>query len=306
MSFKTRRSEYLRKMGPIEDHRFYRCIRGLIHVQKLCGVPIQRHSRKANYYILKIYCTLCNLFTIGALVRTIFFFKDGISVKTDNLFAYLIIALYMASGATQIASFFSYQEVLPFWDSLISTVPQRFNQCLHKPKVVINCILAFGLCFLMAQTISAYYFILQPHPDPLYMRLAEPWTDTLTEARISFMVTFASFLQPVLAWSSCVAFFLTGSYYIRAGFIDLYKAMEDYQLLHLQRKTFTSLWTYRKAGLHLMGIYWSKPKYGNVWHVLRYLYIGGHQEFLGFIGIGCHTVLGTHHHFSHCSDEYFH
>ena len=97
----------------------------------------------------------------------------------------------------------------------------------------------------MAQTISAYYFILQPHPGPLYMRLAEPWTDTLTEARISFMVTFASFLQPVLAWSSCVAFFLTGSYYIRTGFIDLYKAMEEDPLL------ITSFSIYKEKHLHL-------------------------------------------------------
>ena len=220
----------MRIMGSVEDHKFYHCIHGLLFVQKLAGGPIQRqkteHKGKAKYYMLKIYCIVCNLITLGALVRAFLIFEGGFSVKTENLFAYLIISLYTVSGATQIASFFSYQEILPFLDTLISTVPQRINQKLHRSNVVIHCMVAFGVSFLLGITANSYYFILQPDPDPVYVRLAAPWTDTLTEARISFMVTFACFLPAVISWTCCGPFFLTGAYYLRAGFIDLHKAME--------------------------------------------------------------------------------
>ena len=240
------------RMDPIEYHDFYQCIRGLLCVQKLGGGRIQRtkseHKSKLKYYSLKIYCMLCTVITFGALLRTIFFFSDGFSVKTDDIFAYLIIVFYITAGATQITSFFVYPEILPFWDSLLSAIPQKLSHNIRRPKVVIQCILAVGIFQIIVLIISSYYFIFRQNPDPAYLRLAVPWTDTLAKARISFLVTFSCVLPAVITWTCSGTFFLTGAYYLRAGFIDLHKAMGD------DSEMITNLSTYKQQHLRLSEI----------------------------------------------------
>ena len=178
---------------------------------------------------------LCTAITCGAVIRIFFFFGDDLSVETGNLFSYLMIVYYVVAGSTQIASNLTYHEMLPFWDSMLSVIPQTVNKNLARARIVIQCILGSGVCFVIAETTIAFYFILRPDPDPMYLRLAEPWANTWAEARISVIMTFICFLPAVLVWISCKMFLLTSGYYLRSGYIDLHKAMQDDQdmILHL-------------------------------------------------------------------------
>ena len=178
---------------------------------------------------------LCTAITCGAVIRIFFFFGDDLSVETGNLFAYLMIVYYVVAGSTQIASNLTYHEMLPFWDSMLSVIPQTVNTNLARARIVIQCILGSGVCFVIAETTIAFYFILRPDPDPMYLHLAEPWANTWTKARISFIMTYTSFLPSGIVWVSCKMFLLTSGYYLRSGFIDLHNAMQDDQdmILHL-------------------------------------------------------------------------
>ena len=146
-------------MIPIEDHDFYHCIRLLLYVQKLAGGRIQRpkseHVGKAKYYILNVYWISCNIITFGAMIRAFFLAKDGFSVETDNLFAYLIITFYISSGTTQITSYFSYRKIHSFLDFMIFTILRRFNHKCQKPMVLIHSMVASGISLLIAVTINS-------------------------------------------------------------------------------------------------------------------------------------------------------
>ena len=76
---------------------------------------------------------------------------------------------------------------------------------------------------------NRFYFILRPDSDSMFLLLAEPWTRTWTDTRISFTVTHSCFLSAMVIWVSCTVFLMTGGYYLRSGFIDLHKAMQDDQ-----------------------------------------------------------------------------
>ena len=237
-------------MELVEDRDFYYSIRGMLFVLKLSGGRIQRplseQTRAWKYYSLNIYCTLCNVITVSALIKLFFAFGGGFSVETDNIFLYLIIALGITMGATQLGSIFSYHKILPFWDSVTATMPQKFNQYPRGSMIVINLVLTLGLMLDITMVTGTYYFILLPDPDRFYMRLAEPWSDTLTASRISVILTGACFLPALLAWTFSGLLFLTGAYYLRTGFIDLYKAMDhDQQLI-------TGLSTHRRKHLRLV------------------------------------------------------
>ena len=237
-------------MEPVEERDFYYSIRGMLFVLKLCGGRIQRplseQTRAWKYYSLNIYCTLCNVITFVALIKLFFVFGGGFSVETGNIFLYLIIALGIAIGAIQLGSILSYHKILPFWDSVIAAMPQKFNQYPRRSKIVLNLLLMLGLVFDITMVTGSYYFILIPDPDHFYMRLAEPWSDTLKASRISVMVTGVCFLPALLAWTFSSLLFLTGAYYLRTGFVDLYKAMDhDPQLI-------TGLSTHRRQHLRLV------------------------------------------------------
>ena len=220
-------------MQSIAEHDFYQCIRWIVYLQRLGGGWIRRNkserSRKCEYYSLEIYCILCTAITCGASIRALFFFNGDFSVETGNLFAYLMIIFYVVSGITQITSNLTSHEILPFWDSTLSVIPQKLNTKLTRAKIVIPCILCFGVCFIIAETTIAFYFILRPHPDTVFLLMAEPWTHTWTHTRISFMVTHACFLPALAIWLSSAMFLMTGGYYLRSGFIDLHNAMQDDQ-----------------------------------------------------------------------------
>ena len=218
-------------MDTVEDHHFYHCIRGFLCVQTIGGARIQRpmseQTRKLKYYSVKIYCILCNVITFLALMRVCIFFEDGFSMDVKNMFAYLIISLYITTGVTQLGSIRTYKEILPFFDSLLKAIPERFDHDFRRPKIFINSFLAFAVCYIIVVIITCLYNILKPDPDYFYIALAKPWTRTLTETRISFMVTLACFVPSMLIWASTGTFLMTSGYYLRAGFIDLLKAMED-------------------------------------------------------------------------------
>ena len=240
----------IRKMGPVEERDFYYSIRGMLFVLKLGGGRIQRplseQTRAWKYYCLNIYCTLCNVITVLAVIKLFFAFGGGFSVETDNIFLYLIIALGITVGATQLGSILSYHKILPFWDSVTAAMPQKFNQFSRGSMIVINLILTLGLMLDITMVTGTYYFILMPDPGRFYMRLAEPWSDTLTASRISAMMTSVCFLPALLTWTFSGLLFLTGAYYLRSGFVDLYKAMDhDPQLI-------TGLSTHRRQHLRLV------------------------------------------------------
>ena len=217
-------------MEPVEEHDFYHCISGLIYLQILGGGRIQRpisdETGKLKFYAIKSYCILCNIITCAALLRTFLSFGD-FSVETGDLFAYSLIALYLTAAAIQLGSILSYHEILPFWDSILSATPRKFNHNLRRPKIVIWFILFLGVCSIITFIVVALYYIIQPGLDPVFIRLAKPWDNTPTEVRISCMVTLASFVPSSIAWISAFAFFNTGAYYLRAGFIALCTTMED-------------------------------------------------------------------------------
>ena len=216
-------------MGQIEGSDFYYCIRWCLYAQIIGGGRIQRpkseHLGLSRYYGFNVYCIICNVMTCCGLCRLFFYFGVGFSIEANNILANLVVVFYITVGATQLASFFTYPRILPFWDSLLSTTPNRFSGELFRPKIAIQCILAFEAIYVIAIYFCNFYGITQPDLDPIFIRLAEPWSHPVTKARISFMVTFVCFLPAFITWASCSVFFATGAYYLRAGFIDLHKTM---------------------------------------------------------------------------------
>ena len=235
-------------MEPVEDHDFYQCIRGLLFVQRLGGGRIQRPRAETGlfrYYTLNIYCILCHVITIGVLIRMMFFFTNDTSVEPDSLYAYLAMAYMITVGVTEVVSFYTYNGILPFWDSLLTAIPRKFDINLFKPRIAIQFLTAYGVCHIMAVYLSTYYLFLQGDIHPSFMRLAEPWTETLTQARLSLAVTFACILPAFISWNSVAPFIMTTGYYLRTGFVELSKAMED------DPQMVTNISTYKNQHLHL-------------------------------------------------------
>ena len=219
------------RMDPIENHDFYQCIRGLLYTQRLGGGRIQRPKSQQHgickYYTLQIYCIFCQAITIGVLFRTLFFFVAGVSLDTESLYAYLTISVFINIGVAHLFSFQSYGGIFPFWDSLLAVMPHKFTGNLFRTKIVIHFITAVEICYTIVIYAASAYVILQAHLNPAYIRIAEPWTNTLSHTRISLAVTLVCALPACLSWHSAGAFFMTGTYYLRAGFKDLYETMAD-------------------------------------------------------------------------------
>ena len=144
-----------------------------------------------------------SLLVVRYVGSSFFYFDGGFSIETDNILANLIIVLYMAIGLTQLASIFTYHEILPFWDSFLSTIPDRLSRYLFPAKVVIQFIRACDVIYIAAIYVSGCYIITRPDPEPVYIRLAKPWTTTLTEARIPYGVTLLCLLPASVMWTSC-------------------------------------------------------------------------------------------------------
>ena len=235
-------------MEPVEDHDFYQCIRGLLFVQRLGGGRIQRSRPETGlfgYYALSIYCTLCHVLTIGVLIRMVFFFTNDVSTEPDSLYAYLAMAYMVAVGVTEVVSFYTYNGILSFWDSLLAAIPHRFDINLFKPRVAIQFLTAYVVCYIITLYLSSYCLFLQGDIHPSFMRLAEPWTETLKQARISLTVTFACILPAFISWNSACPFIIVTGYYLRTGFVDLSEAMED------DPKMVTNISTYKNQHLRL-------------------------------------------------------
>ena len=239
-------------MEPIESHAFYQCIRGFLYMQRLGGGRIQRPKSQqtglCTYYALEMYCIFCNMLAIGVLVRVAFFFSDGVSVDTESIYAYLTISMLITSSVAQVVSFYSYGGILSFWDSLLTVMPQKFSGNLFKTRIVLRLMTIFVTFYVIGSYAFGGYFSFQGHLHPVYIRLAKPWTATSTQARISYTVTLACTLPSFISWNSATLFFMTGSYYLRAGFKELYKAMaNDSQMV-------VRLSTYKKLHLRLSQI----------------------------------------------------
>ena len=250
-------------MEPVEEQEFYQCIQGLILIQRLGGGNIQRAKSDQTglfkYYTFKTYCILCHSLTLGMLLRILFFFIGGVSVDVESIYAYLAMSLFIANCVAQIVSFYAYTQILPFWDSLLAAIPWRFDIDLFRPMIGIRFITSLGVCYVIVLYASSFYFIIQPELDPAYIRIAEPWTDTLTEVRISIIASLIGILPAFISWNSTATFFITAGYYLRAGFMDLYKAMDDdtamvqrlstYKIQHLRLSKLTGNLDYILRGM---------------------------------------------------------
>ena len=229
-------------MEAVEEHGFYQCIQELILIQRLGGGKIQRAKSDQTglfkYYAFKTYCIVCHSLTLAMLLRILLFFIDGVSVDIESVYAYLAMSLFIANCVAQAVSFYTYAQILPFWDSLLAAIPWRFNIDLFRPMIGIRFITAFGVCYVIVLYASSFYFVIQPELDPAYIRMAEPWTDTSTEARISIIVSLVAILPAFISWNSAATFFMIAGYYLRAGFMDLYKTMDDDPAMVQQLSTY--------------------------------------------------------------------
>ena len=161
------------------------------------------------------------------LLGILLFFIGGVSVDVESIYAYLAMSLFIANCVAQVVSFYTYAQILSFWDSLLEAIPLRFNIDLFRPMIGIRFITALGVCYAIVLYASSFYFVIQPELHPAYIRMAEPWTDTSTEAHISIIASLIGILPAFISWNPTATFFITAGYYLRAGFMDLYKAMDD-------------------------------------------------------------------------------
>ena len=217
--------------GKIENHAFYSCLCLPLWILKAAGAWVHRRQADTQgiyvYYAFKTYCIFSCLASCAALVRVGLILQGPLHFDSDGMYTIHVISTYIAAGVCQLSSYFKYGGLLPFWDDLLISLPQRFSDSLIYPKFFIRFLVSFILCFLVSMYAFAYYFILQPEPDSVFLQLAEPWTENITEARLSYMVTFACFLPALMICGMSGTVFLTSAFYLRWGFADIYKAMQS-------------------------------------------------------------------------------
>ena len=225
------------KQNPVENHPFYHCIQPLLLLQKIGGGwihrPLTSTNEKFQYYAFQMYCIFWGLITICTSIRIPFTFKKGISVNTENILTIMQVSFYVTTCMSQFASFFKYRQILSFWDGLVHLYPQRFNDGLRWQKYIIWVLTITAICQLTAMVASALYFILKADPDPIYIKLAEPWTGSAKEARVAFLTATISLFPSYITWICAGHLFVVSSYYLRWGFKDLQGRMtHETQLLN--------------------------------------------------------------------------
>ena len=217
--------------GLVDNHPFYHCIRPLLLLQKISGGwihrPLETPSKKYQYYAFKMYCIFGVLITIGALIRTALIFDKDFSINPENMLTIMQASLYVTTCISQFASFFKYRKILSFWDNIVHVYPEKFNIQYGRPTVIMWVTIIMTLGTLSAAVSTGFYFMLKPNPDPSYIRLAEPWTETVTEARVAYMMTAICFLPAYITWMCACLLFMVSVYYLRWGFKNLYKLMTD-------------------------------------------------------------------------------
>ena len=237
------------KSNPVENHPFYHCIRPLLLLQKIGGGwihrPLTPTNEKYQYYAFQMYCIFWELITICASIRIAFTFKKGVSINTENILVIMQVAFYVTASISQFASFFNYRQVLSFWDGLVHLQPQRFNDQLRWPKVIIWALTILVICQLTTIDASTSYFIMKSDPDSIYMNLAEPWTGSVKEARVAFVTTRICFLPSCITWLCGGHFFEVAAYYLRCGFKDLQGHMAN------DTQVVSQLATYKREHMRL-------------------------------------------------------
>ena len=219
------------QQGIVENHPFYHCIRPLLLLQKISGGWIHRPLVTPNdnyqYYAFKIYCVSLGLITIGALIRTAFIFDNDVSMNTENMLIFMQGSVYVTACISQIASYFKYRKILSFWDNIVHIYPEKFNIQHGRPTGIMWAIIIMTLCILSGIVSHEFYFILKPNPDPAYIRLSEPWTGSVTEARVAYMITTLCLLPAYITWMSACLLFMVAVYYLRWGFRNLHQLMTE-------------------------------------------------------------------------------
>ena len=154
-------------------------------------------------------------------------------MNTENMLAIMQLSFYATTSISQFASFFKYRRVLPFWDGLVDLHPMMFNDRLRWPKIIVWVLTIKTICQLISADATAFYFILKSDPDPIFIKLAEPWTGSVKEARVAFVTTIVCLLPSYINWICAGHLLWVASYYLRWGFRDLQSRMaNDTQLVN--------------------------------------------------------------------------
>ena len=147
------------------------------------------------------------------------------------MLTFMQVSLLVTTGICQLTSYFQYKKVLPFWDNLLQFYLQKFNCQLRRPKVLIRVIIIATICYATLSVGAGCYQFFKSDPGEAYIKLAEPWSENIKEARIAYMVSIAYFLPPYINWASARILFVVATYYLRWGFKDLHNTMASDTLL---------------------------------------------------------------------------
>ena len=217
--------------GLLENTPFYRCIRPLLLFQKIGGGwihrPLRSPNEKYHYYAFKIYCIFWELITIGVLIRTVFIFNKNVSIDIENLITIMQGSTMICLAIGQFSSFFKYRQVLPFWYGMIHMYPQRFYNRLNWSRFTILTMVIISLCILATSVGSGIYLVLKPEHEAAYIKLTEPWSGNIAEARVAYVLTVICFLPSYITWMGAGLQFMVAAYYLRCGFRDLYILISD-------------------------------------------------------------------------------
>ena len=221
---------------------------------------------------------------------------------------FMQLSLLATTGICQLASYFKYKKVLPFWDSLLQFYPQKFNCQLRRPKVFIWVMIIATICYATLSVGAGCYQFLKSDPGEAYIKLAEPWSENIREARMAYMISIAYFLPPYINWASAGILFVVATYYLRRGFKDLHNTMaSDTQLVNqmglAQTCTHVFVTNDRGLGWYSVGMQWSQHSYVHSWYVSCYLHVALYQRFLGIRKIYYVTLHDRYHNEYHNSPE---
>ena len=215
----------------VESYPFHHCIRPLLFLQKIAGGWIYRPLRstddKVQYYAFQIYCIFWALITFGSLIRTLFVFNTQMSINVEDMVMIMTTSLYIVTSISQFASYFKYKNILPFWDGLIQLYPQRFEKQLGWPKISIWVMVIMTMCTVFGVIGSEVYLTLKVESESAYMKVAEPWSGSIKDAKVTYMIVTICFLLPYTTWVSACLMLIVAAYYLQWGFRDLQKLMSD-------------------------------------------------------------------------------
>ena len=216
---------YNNERGTVENHPFYKCIQPLIILQKVTGGwihrPLQTSGAKLKHNTFFVYCLFLELITIAALLRVAFFCTEDVYLQASQMYIYLVISLYVATGSGQIISIFKYSKILQFWDGLLSRCLQDLIDTLKISRAIIQIMVIILVSVLSTILALSSYFILSPKQEPLVEQLARPWSDSQAP-KLIVLGTLFSFMPSIVSWFSATLMFLATGYYLCRAFRGLY------------------------------------------------------------------------------------